>query len=89
MRNVTSLPRLALLSSPRPGSDALTGPVGIAHQPVDPRYLDAYDEADRRVGLALFDPAYCREALAALSASLAPEELPVRAPARDVAALAS
>ena len=89
MSNVRSLPRLALLSSPRPGSNVLTGPVGIASQPVDPRYLDAYDEMDRRVGLALFDPAYRREALAALSASLTPEALPVHAPAGGVAALAS
>ena len=89
MPKLVSLPRLVLLSSPRSGNDVLTGPVAIPSQPVDPRYVDAYDETDRRVGLALFDPAYCREALAALSASLAPEELPVRAPARDVAALAS
>jgi hypothetical protein len=89
MPNVRSLPRLALLSSPRPGSDALTGPVGIASQPVDPRYADSYDETDRRVGLALFDNTFRREALAALSASLAPRELPVHAPERGVAALAS
>jgi hypothetical protein len=89
MRNAVSQPRLALLSSPRSGSNPLAGPVGIASQPVDPRYLDVYDETDRRVGLALFDPAFRREALAALSASLAPEELPVHAPAGRVAALAS
>ena len=89
MPYATGLPRLALLSSPRPGSDALTGPVGIVSQPVDPRYLDVYDETDRRVGLALFDPAFRREALAALSASRAPEELTVPAPAGSVAALAS
>ena len=89
MQNVSSLPRLALLSSPRPGSDVLTGPARIPAQPVDPRYLDAYDETDRRVGLALFDPSFRRLALAALTAALAPEELPVDAPARGVAALAS
>ena len=89
MLNVTGLPRLALLSSRPPGSEVLTGPVGIPSQPVDPRYLDSYDEADRRVGLALFDPAFGREALAALGAELIPEETPVRAPAGGVAALAS
>jgi hypothetical protein len=89
MPNVRSLPRLALLSSPRRGSDALTGSVEIVDQPVDPRYLDSYDEMDRRVGLALFDPIFRRETLAALSASLTPEELPVQAPARGFAALAS
>ena len=94
MRNATSLPRLALLSSPRPGSDPLTGPVGIASQPVDPRYADSYDEMDRCVGLALFDTVFRRETLSATSASLArvspaPEDLPVHAPAGGVAALAS
>ena len=89
MPNVRSLPRLALLSSPRPGSDALTGPVAIASQAVDSRYVDAYDEMDRRVGLALFDPAFRGQALASLRASLLPEELPVHAPTGGVAALAS
>ena len=89
MQNARSLPRLALLSSPRLGSNPLTGPTGIPSQPPDPRFLDSYDETDRRVGLALFDPAYRRDALAALTAALAPEELSVHAPAGGVAALAS
>ena len=89
MRNLTSLPRLALLSSPLSGSNPLTGPVGIASQPVDPRYVASYDEMDRRVGLALFDARYRRDVLAALSASLIPEEIPAHAPAGGVAALAS
>jgi hypothetical protein len=89
MPRLVSLPRLALLSSPRSGNDVLTGAGGIPSQPVDPRYVDAYDETDRRVGLALFDSAYRREALAALSASLPTEEFAVHAPAGSVAALAS
>ena len=89
MPYVTGLPRLALLPSPSPGSDFLKGMVHIPSLPVDPRYLDSYDERDRRAGLALFDPAFGREALAALGAALAPEEPPVHAPAGGVAALAS
>jgi hypothetical protein len=89
MPRLVSLPRLALLSSPRSGNNVLTGPIGIPSQPVDPRYVDSYDETDRRVGLALFDSAYRREALVALSASLSTEDLAVRAPAGRVAALAS
>ena len=89
MPYVTSLPRLALLLSPPPGSDVLTGMVHIPSQPVDPRFRDSYDELDRRVGLALFDPAFRRDALAALGAALVPEESSVHAPAGGVAALAS
>ena len=89
MLNVTSPPRLALLPSPSSGSDALKGAVHIPSLPVDPRFLDSYDEMDRQAGLALFDPAFAREALAALRAELAREEPPVHAPTGGVAALAS
>jgi hypothetical protein len=89
MPSLVSLPRLVLLSSQRFGSDVLTGPVGIPSSPVDPRYLDAYDETDRRVGLALFDSAYRRQALTNLSVSLPSEGFAVHAPAGSVAALAS
>lgn len=89
MRTRASSPRLALLSSRRPGSNPLTGLTGIPSQPIDPRYLDSYDEMDRRVGLALFDPTSSRQALQALSAALTLEELPVHAPTGSVAALAS
>jgi hypothetical protein len=89
MPKLVSLPRLVLLSSPRSGNDVLTGAVGIPSLPVDPRYVDSYDETDRRVGLALFDSAYRRQALAALSASLPSEESAAHAPTGSVAALAS
>jgi hypothetical protein len=53
------------------------------------RYEDSYSDLDRRVGLALFDSAYRRGALAALKESLAPERSRPAIRHGDLAAVAS
>lgn len=56
------------------GSDPLHGPSGIPSQAVIAEYEDSYSDLDRRVGLALFDGAHRRGALAALKDPLAEEQ---------------
>ena len=62
-----------VLSFPPSGTDPLLGPSDIPSQPVIAEYEDSYSDLDRRVGLALFDSAYRRGALASLKESLLQE----------------
>jgi hypothetical protein len=60
-------------SFPPSGNDPLRGRSDIPSQPVIAEYEDSYSDLDRRIGLALFDSAYRRGALAALKESLVAE----------------
>lgn len=70
MSTLLSLRQPTVWSFPPSGADPLHGPSGIPSQPVIARYEDSYSDLDRRVGLALFDGAYRRAALAELKESL-------------------
>lgn len=70
MSTLLSSRRPAVSSFPPSGTDPLHGPSDIPSQPVIARYGDSYSDLDRRVGLALFDGAYRRAALAELKESL-------------------
>lgn len=54
-----------------PFRNPLTGPDHVSAQLVDPRYLGAYDDSDRTVGMVMFDRRHRERELN----SLEPEEI--------------